>query len=58
MLGDGIWEGLRLVEGRLPFLDAHLDRLYDGAQMLMIDIGLDRAALVERLRSTASTRTA
>ena len=49
VLGDGIWEGLRLSEGRLAFLDAHLDRLYDGAHMLMIDIGLDRAALTTRL---------
>ena len=49
VLGDGVWEGLRLIEGRIAFLDAHLDRLYDGARMLMIDIGLDRAALVDRL---------
>src|SRR4051794_19887180 len=27
VLGDGVWEGLRLVEGRIPFLDRHLDRL-------------------------------
>lgn len=51
VLGDGVWEGLRLVEGRLAFLGAHLDRLYDGAQMLMIDIGLSRAALVDRIRA-------
>jgi branched-chain amino acid aminotransferase len=49
VLGDGIWEGLRLIEGRIAFLDAHLDRLYDGAKMLMIDIGLGRAELEARL---------
>ena len=49
VLGDGVWEGLRLVHGRIAFLDQHLDRLYDGAKMLMIDIGLSREALVERL---------
>ncbi len=49
VLGDGVWEGLRLIGGRIAFLDAHLDRLYDGAKMLMIDIGLDRAALADRL---------
>ena len=49
VLGDGVWEGLRLVQGRIAFLDQHLDRLYDGAKMLMIDIGLTREALVERL---------
>ena len=49
VLGDGIWEGLRLIDGRIAFLDQHLDRLYDGAKMLMIDIGLTRRALVDRL---------
>lgn len=49
VLGDGVWEGLRLIGGRIAFLDAHLDRLWDGARMLMIDIGLSRAALEERL---------
>ncbi len=49
VLGDGIWEGLRLVRGRIAFLGQHLDRLFDGAKMLMIDVGLSREALVERL---------
>lgn len=49
VLGDGVWEGLRLIEGRIAFLEAHLQRLYDGAAMLMIDIGLTRQALVARL---------
>ncbi len=49
VLGDGVWEGLRLVHGRLAFLDRHLDRLWDGAKMLRIDIGLSREALKVRL---------
>ena len=49
VLGDGVWEGLRLIEGRLAFLDAHLDRLFEGARMLMIDIGLDRDELHARI---------
>jgi branched-chain amino acid aminotransferase len=49
VLGDGIWEGLRLVEGRIAFLGRHFDRLWDGAKMLRIDIGLSRAALTARL---------
>ena len=40
VLGDGVWEGLRLNDGRIAFLDKHLDRLWDGAKMLRIDIGL------------------
>ena len=49
VLGDGVWEGLRLHEGRVSFLDKHLDRLWAGAKMLMIDIGLTRAELTARL---------
>jgi branched-chain amino acid aminotransferase len=49
VLGDGVWEGLRLVDGRISFLSRHLDRLWDGAKMLGIDIGLSRAALTRRL---------
>src|SRR5690242_6067118 len=50
--GDGVWEGLRLHRGALLFLDAHLDRLYDGAVRIRLDIGLDRAALVRELFRT------
>ena len=49
VLGDGVWEGLRLNGGRIAFLDKHLDRLWDGAKMLRIDIGLTREALAARL---------
>ena len=52
VLGDGIWEGLRLVDGRIVFLERHLDRLWDGAKMLRIDIGLGRDALKSRLYET------
>ena len=49
VLGDGVWEGLRLHHGRIAFLDQHLDRLWAGAKMLMIDIGLTRDGMVARL---------
>jgi len=45
VLGDGVWEGLRLHRGVLLFLDQHLDRLYAGAAAISLDIGLTRAAL-------------
>lgn len=51
MLGDGVWEGLRVHRGRIAFLDRHLDRLWQGAKAIAMDIGIDRAALVDRLRS-------
>jgi branched-chain amino acid aminotransferase len=53
VLGDGVWEGLRLHNGRFAFLDAHLDRLFEGAKTLDLDIGLDRAGLTERLHAAA-----
>jgi len=49
VLGDGVWEGLRLNGGRIAFLDQHFDRLWDGAKMLRIDIGMTRQALAARL---------
>src|SRR5450432_3168421 len=49
VLGDGVWEGLRLIDGSIGFLDRHFDRLWDGAKMLRIEIGLTREALARRL---------
>ena len=52
ILGDGVWEGLRLYRGRIAFLDRHMDRLYEGAKALDLDIGLDRQALAGRVHDT------
>ncbi len=52
MLGDGIWEGLRLYNGRFAFLDEHLDRLYQAAKAIDLDITLPRAALADALEQT------
>ena len=52
VLGDGVWEGLRLVNGRLAFLDEHLERLLCGAAQIRLDIGLDRGALTKALHDT------
>ena len=43
VLGDGVWEGLRVADGRPAFLDQHLDRLWEGAAAIALDIGLTRA---------------
>ncbi len=51
MLGDGVWEGIRLHQGRLLFLDAHLDRLYEGAKAIDMDIGLGPSEMVARLQA-------
>ena len=52
VLGDGVWEGLRLHRGTILFLDDHLQRLYAGALALDFDIGLDREALTGALYET------
>jgi branched-chain amino acid aminotransferase len=49
ILGDGVWEGLRLVNGGVPFLREHIERLYEGAKSIFMDIGLSPAELVQRL---------
>src|SRR3954465_14858902 len=49
VLGDGVWEGLRLTDGRVAFLDRHLDRLWDGAKMLRFDVGSTKEALAARV---------
>jgi len=52
MLGDGVWEGLRLYDGHIPFLDEHLDRLFEAALYLDMDIGKTRAELTEDIWDT------
>ncbi|MGH1412468.1 MAG: D-amino acid aminotransferase [Pelagimonas sp.] len=52
MLGDGVWEGLRLYDGRWAFLDEHMDRLFEAAKAIDIDIELDRTGVVAALEQT------
>jgi branched-chain amino acid aminotransferase len=54
MLGDGVWEGLRVHNGKIAFLKDHLRRLWEGAAALDLDIGLSKEALTERLYKTLS----
>ena len=52
MLGDGIWEGLRLLDGSWIFLDEHLDRLLEAAIAIDLDIVMDKKGLIEALEIT------
>jgi branched-chain amino acid aminotransferase len=52
VLGDGVWEGLRVHAGRIAFLDQHLERLYEGAKAIDMDIGLTPDALARALYRT------
>lgn len=51
VLGDGVWEGVRLHKGGLLFLDAHLDRLLAGARAIALEIGMVRAEIEGALRT-------
>ncbi len=52
MLGDGIWEGLRVHAGHVAFLQDHLNRLWEGAAALDLDIGLSQDTLTARIYET------
>jgi branched-chain amino acid aminotransferase len=52
VLGDGVWEGLRVRRGHPAFLDRHLDRLYEGAQAILLDIGRSRDELTAAVYAT------
>ena len=52
LIGDGVWEGLRLHHDKFVFLDEHLDRLWQGAKAIGLEIGLTRAGLTAALYQT------
>ncbi|ETX15806.1 aminotransferase class IV [Roseivivax halodurans JCM 10272] len=54
LLGDGIWEGLRLHDGEWAFLGDHLDRFFEGCRAIGMDPGIDRAGLKDALDATAA----
>ena len=53
LLGDGMWEGMRLYNGKWAFLDAHMDRLFAGLKAAGIKLGMDRAQVLDALNRTA-----
>ena len=52
MLGDGVWEGIRVHKGKMVFLAEHLERLREGAKAIAMDIGISRDELIARLYET------
>jgi len=52
VLGDGVWEGLRVSGGHPAFLDRHLDRLQEGARAILLDPGLTRAEITDAIYAT------
>jgi branched-chain amino acid aminotransferase len=52
VLGDGVWEGIRVFNGKAAFLGEHLDRLLEGAKAIDLDPGIDRSELERRVQET------
>lgn len=52
MLGDGVWEGIRLYNGRWTFLDEHIDRLFEAAKAIDLDIGMTRDKVISAVFET------
>ena len=52
MLGDGVWEGIRLYNGKWAFLDEHMDRLFEAAKAIDLDIGLTRDQVIQAVLDT------
>ena len=52
LLGDGVWEGIRLHNGQLVFCEEHIDRLYIGAAAIGMDIGMSKNDLVAKIHET------
>ncbi|MDG0989009.1 MAG: D-amino acid aminotransferase [Yoonia sp.] len=52
MLGDGVWEGMRLYNGKWAFLDEHMGRLFEAAKAIDLDIGMDRKGVISALLET------
>ena len=52
LLGDGVWEGIRLHEGKLLHFDAHMDRLFNGAELISLAINLNHNELQQAIQKT------
>ncbi|WP_370284833.1 aminotransferase class IV [Pseudooceanicola nanhaiensis] len=53
LLGDGMWEGMRLYDGEWAFFDAHMDRFFDSCRSVSLDVGMDRDGIRAALDKTA-----
>jgi len=52
LLGDGVWEGIRLHNNKLIHLDSHIDRLFDGAKSIAMEIQMSREEIINAIRAT------
>lgn len=54
MLGDGMWEGMRIYDGKWAFFDEHMDRFFSSCKAVSLDVGMDRAGILDALDRTAA----
>ena len=54
LLGDGVWESFRLHEGKLVFIEEHMDRLFRGASEISLDPGKSRNQIMEEIHRVIS----
>ena len=54
MLGDGMWEGMRLYDGVWAFFDEHMDRFFGSCKSVGLDVGMDRDGIMAALTETAA----
>ncbi|MDO6728988.1 aminotransferase class IV [Marinovum sp. 2_MG-2023] len=54
MLGDGMWEGMRLYNGKWAFFEEHMDRFFGSCHAVSLDVGMDRAGILDALTRTAA----
>ena len=52
MLGDGVWEGIRLYNNRWTFLDEHIDRLFEAAKAIDLDMARTREDVAAAVHET------
>lgn len=52
LLGDGVWEGIRLYNNHLIHLEKHLERLYEGAKTIQMDIGISKSEMKSAVEKT------
>ncbi len=54
MLGDGMWEGMRIYNGKWAFFDEHMDRFFSSCKAISLDVGMDREGILQALNATAA----
>lgn len=52
LVGDGVWEAFRVHQGKLIFIDQHLDRLWQSAKVIGIDIPFSKEELINNVHRT------